>query len=301
MNSIKRIIICLITLFLAIRTQAQIENLDLYDYLGMSEAEAISKFDMDYKDSIIVSVDGINRFFSDNKYAFIENLVTKHHVSPKGFLENINNSRLARLRCGVDMKKSKAPSNPITCKPSKSYEANEYTKIKLHLVDVLMLAGDAPTKKSFRSCVEANELEILKLFVQKNGGGIPDQQVAEDMLVDACGRGNMSFVTYLIDIGVSPNAKDASLFYAIYRAVSYPDIFFYLISKGADYEVVGYNLSTPILHAAREGCLEVVQFFVDKKVDPYSIHGSISAITMAKKYNKKNGKEVVALLKQVKK
>lgn len=297
MNVIKVICICFMTALIS-RAEAQITELDLYPFSQLNEEDAIAKFDSTYKDVSILSVKGVDQFFSDHKYAFIKNLVTKHHISPKGFLEFINVSYVSGFVCGNDIKYHKDKSS--TCKQSITYAPNKFTAAKLEIAQFLKNAGDAPGDEAFYGCVGRNELDLLKLFVVMNGGKLPDKELAESMVVVASGYGNISMVTYLIDMGVSPNAKTSDSFYAIYSAVSYPDIFFYLIEKGADYQVVGYRSTTPILHAAREGCLEVVQFFVDKKVDPNALHGDLSAITMAKKYNLRNGSAVIALLKKIK-
>lgn len=277
-------------------TNAQIKDLDIRSYEDMNEKEAIMKFDTDFRDSIIISVYDIKSFFIEKKYAFIENLVLKHNVSPEGFLEYIN---AQRMRCGVDLPRAKKTAQPTTCKQVKTYTSNEYTNAKLKLVEVLINAGDSATKRSFESCVQANELDVLKLLVNKSNNNFAISQLAEGVMDEACYYGNMSFVEYLIEIGVSPNSKNENSYYAIYRAVAFPEIFFYLISKGADYQIQGYNSTTPIIHAARVGCMEVLHFFVEKKVNPYELHGAYSAITMARNNNKVNSKEVIALLKTV--
>src|SRR6188508_1247203 len=100
MNIIKIISMCVIAALIG-RVEAQIKELDLMPYTQLSEAAAIAKFDSAYKDLTILSVQGVDHFFSDHKYAFIKNLVTKHHVSPKGFLDFINIS-YGNFVCGND-------------------------------------------------------------------------------------------------------------------------------------------------------------------------------------------------------
>lgn len=275
------------------------KNVDVAKFARYNyEAEAIEDFDKIYKDSVIESVTGIEYVFNRQKFNFIENLIVKHKVKPVGFLEHVATSFSEGFVCGVGMPRTKTYSPE--CKPSTIYSPNELSDRRIAIAKLIMEKGERPSERAIVSCVGLNELELCKTFISTNNNQLPDQKACEDMLLTAVSNGYIDFVKYLIERGVSPDATEGDHFYAIFRAVERPEVFFYLIEKGAKYTHEGYKGTTALQHAAREGCLEVIQFFIDKKVDPNEIHGNSTAMEMAKKYNYTNSKQVISLLKTYK-
>jgi ankyrin repeat protein len=137
-------------------------------------------------------------------------------------------------------------------------------------------------------------------LIQANNG-LSDKSTCEKWMVMAADLGHIDFIKFFLEKGFSASAKDHMDFYAFYRAVKYPDIFFLLAEHGVDVQAVGYAGTTAIIHAAREGCTEVIQYLLEKGVNPEIKYGNFTAIEVAKEHNKKNSKEVVKLLKSYKK
>lgn len=293
----KNVIFLLILLSQSLMAQSEKEIVpvvSIYDYTNMDEKTTIAALEKKYPQAVIKKVEGMHHLFVSQKYEIIRKLVVDYEVKPEGFLQSLNSSQFV---CGVGLKTKKDDSP--TCKDIIKYETNPVSLQKMELAKIFMQKGELPDDKAFEMCVAKNELELFKLFVEKNGK-MPEKSVCESFMESAAYRGYFDFVKYFIDNGISANAKDGD-FYALYRAVQYPDIFFYLIEKGADINVIGYGGSHVITHAAREGCIEVIKFILEKGVDPEKPYGKLSAIEMAQKHNEKNSREVVSLLKKYRK
>jgi ankyrin repeat protein len=274
--------------------EAPLENVDISTYCYGDETKAIEAFDAEYNGKTIQTISEPASLFSNKRYRFVKNLLVKHKVKPVNFLDVINASNWI---CGVGLKRVKDVST--ACKQSLVYVENEESKIKMELAELIINQGEKPSIDAFRGCVYKNEFALFKLFTKVNGG-LVDTKSCEEMLVEAADYGHIDIIKFLLDNNISANATQTSTFYALFRAVKYPEIFFLLIEKGADYNIVGYSETTTIIHAAREGCTEVLQFLIDKGINPEEKHGNLNAIEMAKKFNKKNGSEVVKLLKTYK-
>jgi ankyrin repeat protein len=256
-----------------------------------------------YPNTIITAIDNVYNLFYNRKFDVLKHLITKFEVKPTAdYLVNLNTYDFV---CGVGLKRKKDYSP--ACVPVKVYETNKESERKIALAQLIIDKGVKASSNALNSCIGKNEFELFKLLYQNFDNATSKEIEGEKLMVSAADYGCFDFVKYLLENNISANAYDHSVeeqgfkFYALYRSVKYPEIFNLLVEKGADINVQGYAGTTTIIHAAREGCTEVIQYLLDKKIDPYEVHGNMSAYDMAKKYNKKNKKEVLELFKPLKK
>jgi Ankyrin repeats (3 copies) len=277
-------------------------NLDIYAK-NEDEQAVIKELDSLYPNTIITAIDNVYNLFYNRKFDVLKHLITKFEVKPTAdYLVNLNTYDFV---CGVGLKRKKDYSP--ACVPVKVYETNKESERKIALAQLIIDKGVKASSNALNSCIGKNEFELFKLLYQNFDNATSKEIEGEKLMVSAADYGCFDFVKYLLENNISANAYDHSVeeqgfkFYALYRSVKYPEIFNLLVEKGADINVQGYAGTTTIIHAAREGCTEVIQYLLDKKIDPYEVHGNMSAYDMAKKYNKKNKKEVLELFKPLKK
>jgi hypothetical protein len=277
-------------------------NLDSYAKTEDEQA-VIKELDSLYPNTIITAIDNVYTLFYHRKFDVLKHLITKFEVKPTAdYLVNLNTYDFV---CGVGLKRKKDYSP--ACVPAKVYETNKESERKIILAQLILDKGIKANSNALNSCIGKNEFELFKLLYQHFDNVTSKEIEGEKLMVSAADYGCFDFVKYLLENNISANAYDHSVeeqgfkFYALYRSVKYPEIFNLLVEKGADINVQGYAGTTTIIHAAREGCTEVIQYLLDKKIDPYEVHGNMSAYDMAKKYNKKNKKEVLELFKPLKK
>lgn len=276
-------------------TKQSIPVLNAYEFADMDEKTAISELKKKYPNTTFDSVDGLYNYFFKTKFDFIKELLISYGVKPQGFLQNLNASEFV---CGVGLKPKK--DNSPACGEVIPYQSNPVSEKKVELARIIMEKGEMPDDKALELCVYKNELDLFKVLLEKTAKQ-PDPSSYARWMETAADKGYVDFVKYFISKGISANSNDGGGFYVIYRAVKYPEIFHYLIEQGADINVIGYKDMHVIVHAAREGCTEVIQYLLEKGADPNKKYGNMSAIEMAQKYNQKNGKEVVSLMKKYKK
>jgi Ankyrin repeat len=276
-------------------------NIDKYISYPSEEA-AIREIDSLYPNTVIGQIENPQNALLNGKFELVYHLLNKYEVMPGlDYLHNLNKYDFV---CGVGLKRTKDVSP--ACAQPKVYLPNPTSDSKAKLARMVLSRGVKADYNSVSMCVGKNELELFKVLyasLTKENNTTVD---GEKLLVEASDYGCYDIVKYLLDNNVSPNAYDHSVeqqdfkFYAIYRAVKYPEIFFLLTDKGADINIQGYRNTTTIIHAAREGCIEVLQYLLDKGISPYEKQGDMTAYEMAKKYNQKNKKEVVQLLEKYK-
>jgi hypothetical protein len=276
-------------------------NLDKYSSYA-SEDLAIKEIDSLYPDTIIEKIENSKDLLYNRKFTLVYHLIDQYGVIPGiDYLYNLNQYDFV---CGVGLKRSKVVSP--ACLQPKVYVENPESENKVKLAALILKKGVKADLRSVKACIGKNELELFKLLYTNLDGHHQDTTDGEKLLVEACDYGCYDIVKYLLENKVSPNAYDHMVeqqdikFYALYRAVKYPEIFFLLTDRGADINRKGYGNTTPIIHAAREGCIEVLQYLLDKGIDPYEEQGGSSAYDTAKEQNKKNKKEVLELFKRYK-
>jgi hypothetical protein len=284
------------------KTVIPVINLDSYAKIE-DEQSVIKTLDSLYPNTIITAIDNVYTLFYNRKFDVLKHLIAKFEVKPTAdYLVNLNTYDFV---CGVGLKRKKDYSP--ACVPAKVYETNRESERKIGLANLIIDKGIKANSDALNSCIGKNEFELFKLLYQNFDNATLKQIESEKLMVSAADYGCFDFVKYLLENNISANAYDHSVeeqgfkFYALYRSVKYPEIFNLLVENGADINVQGYAGTTTIIHAAREGCTEVIQYLLDKNVDPYEVHGNMSAYDMAKKYNKKNKKEVLELFKPLKK
>jgi hypothetical protein len=280
-----------------------VASINLDKYITTNDATAFQEIDSTYKNSQIINIENVEKLMTNRKFDLIRYIVEKYEATPDiNYLYYLNTYNFV---CGVGLKRTKTVSP--ACAEAKNYETNKESEAKVKLAEAILKKGVKADFLAVERCIGKNELELFKLLYTNLNLNNNDFINGERLLVEACDYGMFDIVKYLIDNKVSANAYDHSVeivnnkFYAIYRSVKYLEIFNLLIENGADYNKKGYNGTTPIIHAAREGCTEVIQYLLDKGIDPYEKQGNLSAYEMAKKYNEKNKKEVIELLKKYKK
>jgi hypothetical protein len=280
-----------------------ITSINLDKYLSyQSEELAIREIDSLYSNTIFTKIENSQGLLFNRKFNLIYHLIDKYEVKPGiDYLYDLNKYDFV---CGVGLKRSKAVSP--ACLQPRVYVTNLESENKVKLAALILTKGIKADFESVKGCIGKNEVELFKLLYTNLVKENFNSTYGEKLLVDACDYGCYDIVKYLLENKVSPNGYDHTVeqqdfkFYAIYRAVKYPEIFFFLIEKGADINIKGYRNTTAIIHAAREGCIEVLQYLLDKGIDPNEKQGDLSAYDMAKKYNQKNKKEVIELFKKYK-
>ena len=297
---------------LAIRSQAQpaaspknnLPSINLDKYINMPEDVAIKEIDGLYPNTSFTAIENVSNILYNRRFNLVYHLIDKYNVKPTvDYLYDLNKYDFV---CGVGLKRTKDVSP--TCKQPKVFQDNQDSDAKVKLAGLILSKGIRADFLSAQRCVRKNEFPLFKLLYESLIKGQTSNVDGEKLLVDAVDAGCYDMVKYLLDNNISAKCHDHSggkdiqdAFYAIYRAVPFPEIFFLLVEHGADITVQGYSGTTPIVHAAREGCTEVLQYLLDKGIDPYEIHGNMSAYDMAKKYNLKNSKEATSLFKKYKK
>jgi ankyrin repeat protein len=186
------------------------------------------------------------------------------------------------------------------------YKSNPDVEKNIDLAKYLLSKGAELESKNkgqspWELVVKHNELDILKFYVEYNNNEIPEEMHSVVMM-EACDQKNYDIVKYLLEIGVSGNQEDKNNFAALARAADSPEIAKLLLENGAKINKVGYLGTTPIMHAAREGCVEVVKLFIDNGADiSIKSNKGYDAIKYAKKFNDKETKdEIITLLKNAK-
>jgi Ankyrin repeats (3 copies) len=294
-----------------VKPKNMLKDINLSKYVAIeNEQTAIDELDELYPNTVFTSASNVGTLLQQKKINLVKHLINKFELTPTpDIFQYLHPSQ--PFVCGVGLKRKKDYSP--ACLQVKVYEHSNESQQKLEMANFLLYKGVKPDYKSLACCIVRNELEIFKVLF--NNYSIqnyfdcetPKDIVAERLMETAADCGMIDFVKFLLENNVSANAHNHSglnqddNFYALYRSVKYPEIFDLLVKNGADINVVGYCNTTVILHAAREGCVEVVQYLLDQKIDPYQMHGKWSAYDMAKKNNEKNKKEILELLKKYKK
>lgn len=280
-----------------------VPSIDLDKYLSYpSEAAAIREIDSLYPNTIIEKIENPQKALYERKFELVYHLIEQFEV--KAGVDYLHNLNQYNFVCGVGLKRSKVVS-PACLQPI-TYVANIESDNKVKLANLILTRGVKADFISVSMCVGKNELALFKLLYNNFSKETNSSIDGEKLLVAACGSGSYDIVNYLLENNISPNAYDHSVekqdfkFYAIYKSVKYPEIFSLLTEKGADINIKGYRNTTPIIHAARDGCIEVLQYLLDKGIDPYEKQGDLSAYEMAKKFNQTNKKEVVKLIEKYK-
>lgn len=276
-------------------------NLDKY-LSNSSEEAAIKEIDGLYANTRFNSIENIENVLYNRKFNLVYHLIQSYGVTPDvNYLYHLNKYDFV---CGVGLKRTKDVSP--ACAQPRVYQTNPDSENKVKLAGLILQKGVQADYLSVARCISKNEVELFKVLYLNLQQTKPDAVNGERLLVDAADAGTLDIVKFLLDQNVSANATDRptapqdSKFYALYRSVKYPEIFTLLVEKGADIRVKGYGSTTPIIHAAREGCIEVLQYLLQQGVDPYEVQGNMSAYDMAKKFNEKNKKEVLELFKKAK-
>jgi Ankyrin repeats (3 copies) len=269
-------------------------SINLDKYLAYpSEEIAIHEIDSLYPNTIITQIENCENVLYSRKFDLVYHLIDKFETTPTiDYLYNLNKFDFV---CGVGLKRTKVVSP--ACVQPKIYATNIESEKKVKLATLILTKGIKTDLLAVNRCVAKNELELFEVLYANLKQNDASPSNGEKLLVEASDQGCYDIVKFLLENNVSPNGADQS-FYAIYRSVKYSEIFFLLTEKGADVNIKGYAGTTPIIHAAREGCIEVLQYLLDKGISPYEKQGTLTAYEMAKKYNEKNRKEVIALLKK---
>ena len=280
----------------------ELPSINLDKYITVDDATAISELDNTYPNTVIGSIENFEKLLYSRKFNLVAHVIEKFGVKPtQDYLRSLNQYNFV---CGVGLKRTKDVSP--ACLQPKVYTTNPDSENKVKLATLILSKGVTADYYAASGCIGKNELELFKVLYANMVKTEPNSFNGEKLLVDAADMGCYDIVKYLLETNVNPNGYDHfseqqdSRFYAIYRAVKYPEIFYLMVDKGAEINIKGYKNTTPIIHAAREGCLEVLQYLLDKKIDPNEKQGDMSAVDMAKKFNQKNKKEVLDLFKKYK-
>lgn len=186
------------------------------------------------------------------------------------------------------------------------YKSNPDIEKNIKLANYLLSKGATLETNSEREnpwvlVVRHNELDILKFFVEYNNNIIPEE-VHAAVMMEACDQKNYDIVKYLLENGVSGEQKNEKDFTALARASDSPEIAKLLLENGAQINKIGYHGTTPIMHAAREGCVESVKLFIEHGADvSIKSNRGYTAKKYAKKFNNKGTKdEIISILKHAK-
>lgn len=297
----------LLFLLICIKTFSQ-ENIKIDKYLYMDTQEAINQFKNDYDTKIEKYKKESKKFkfdsghlqgaITNDKYGFVLFLMENYGAKQdKNLLEVLNWSRFV---CGVGYK-SKESEN--VCKTSVKYTKPNYYNEKLKIAKIAINNGDLVTEKALNLCVKKNELDLFKFYKNNYKGKISDK-LLNSFLVLSSRYGHIDFVNYFLTLGADPNNNSWNGSLAIDEGIQFPEIFFLLIKSKAHYSFENQkknenSISTFSL-AAYWGCSDIVSFFVEKNINPTIKKGRTSPYENAKK-NKKTKKQILKMLKKVKK
>ncbi len=197
------------------------------------------------------------------------------------------------------------PFRSQICK-TRYYRSNPDVEKNIQFAKYLLSKGaelshNREKENPWELAVKHNELDILKFYVEINNNKIPEE-MHSPLMMEACDQKNYDIVTYLIEMGVNGDQEDKSNFAALARASDSPEIAKLLLANGAQINKIGYAGTTPIMHAAREGCVEVVKLFIENGADvSVKSNKGYKAINYAKKFNNRETKdEIITLLKNAK-
>ncbi|SHK64124.1 Ankyrin repeat-containing protein [Maribacter aquivivus] len=262
------------------------------NYDAINEDEGIKYFNEKNqgKDSILDYV-SIRWLYRKDKLKLLNNVLKNY---------SFHNNTLKYLFSAVIGDIESFDSNQKGCLPPRFTMKKEDLKERNELL-VLIHSKKMVLEHPYSGAVKNGNLPYLEMYLEMYKDEITDKML-DGFLVEAVQHQYIEIVNFLIDYGANPNGTNYynDQFYAIYRAVKSPEIFNLLISRGADANPEGYGGNT-LVHASREGCLEVIDLLLKAGADPNKVFDNgrkkTSALIAAKQWNNFNSKEVLKLLK----
>ena len=242
--------------------------------------------------------DQIRNVLRQKKYKLAQFLIEEKGYTTKNLLELVNPTLFT---CGVGEKTPK--TKPERCKSPVLYVANADAQAALAFTKYLLAKGSVVTDLAIMNAVRANELERLELMLDNYKGEAPLNEVV--YLSTATEWGFFDMVKYLVE----ERKVDISAHHAgrppIIKAVKYPEIVKYYLSKGADVNSKGSNMNTTLIMnaTANHGCYETAKLLLDTgKVDLTAKnnqgHDVLSFCKMSNKRDKGHMKKMEKLLKE---
>lgn len=273
------------------------------DFNKLPEKEMIRQLDSIYPNAIAPSYD-LKKLLENEKFDVAAYLIKHFEVKPI-------QQNLIQINYSKSNDTKKFIKNSPSCGTTKEFKPNESSNKKLTLAKLIISKGIYPDLQALRSSSQNNELPLFELYFKNYKDTtarlsdkdklVSQKEAGAMMLVDVCDFGYLDLVKFLIAEKIDVNGLDLSEgdFFPIYRAVKYVEVFKYLVDNGADVKKKGYG-GNALVHAAREGCIDTIQYLLDQRMDPNEVIGKMSAFDMAKKYNTKNSADVLSLFKTYK-
>ncbi len=252
-----------------------------------NDSIAITYFDKKNKGKSIENYDGISCLINGKRYDFLSHLVKNY------------NPDLSYLLWFLKTQDIMWDLSSQGCRKTNYYKTDNDKKRMVRVAKLALEKGFDLEDKHWVRAVTNNDLELIQLYFEKNRSSLA-KKVLDEMVSEAAVHHNIDILSFLLDNGGDPNGNSDGM-YHIFRAVSNIDTFNLLIERKAKMHPIGYGGST-IVHAAREGCLDVIRILMKNGADPKMVYdgSKLSAIKMAKKYNKHNSSEVLKLFKSKK-
>jgi len=187
---------------------------------------------------------------------------------------------------------------PAPCKSAITADDSNELTMKLEKAKEELKAGKSFDYYAYRTAVNDNNLRLVQFYIENTT--IVKHEKLADLVLYAVEQGYIDILKTFLDHGVSPNLCSKDSFFLVYRAVLYPELLKELHIRGAVLNPKGYGGTTTIMHAAREGCVESINYLLENGADLNAISRNGKKAIDYAEYNKRNKEEVIKLLKRKK-
>ncbi|MBB3696804.1 ankyrin repeat domain-containing protein [Flammeovirga yaeyamensis] len=181
------------------------------------------------------------------------------------------------------------------CKIAIRYQESAILTEKLNKVKSEFETSKNVSLWAYKEAVTTNNYPLVKFYIEETN--LLKEKSLVDLVFVAVQNGYIDIVQLFLDNGVDPNGKTKSNFYLIYRAVLFPEIMKLLHQSGAELNPKGYSGTTTLMHAAREGCLESVEYLVENGANVKDKSDDGKTVIDFAKFNEANAEGVLQLLK----